>query len=227
MTLLRASLCVAFLVSAACLACRDAASNPTRPNFSLAQDTIPGGCEKNACTFHSSGDAAFVSWSEAGTAVSSDTGGGGGGGTVRFGNASVSRGGTSDNQQSFLSYGVTECGPFFCNTVASGFGLIPNEDFSVQGGKYRLSTNTANNPDFFTFAGVPGQVTVEWTGNALFRREFNGTSTVTTADFRERQAGSSDEQSANATGVVVGFVIASGNSGSISSSRDLRITITR
>lgn len=226
MTIVRGAPVVAFLVAAVGLACRDAASNPTRPNFSVVNDTTPGGCERNACTFNASGDAAFISWTEVGTAVSSDTGGGGGG-TIRFGNASVSRGGTRENQQTFFFYSVTDCGPFFCNTVANGFGLIPNGDFSANGPTYRLSTNTADNPDFFTFAGSPGQVTIEWAGNGLFEQQFNGTSRLSSPGVTEHRAGQSVFSSATATGAVVGFTIAPGNSGSISSDHEVRITITR
>ncbi len=228
MTIRRAGPLLAFLGAAVGLACRDAASNPTRPTFDVvANDTLPPGCSRTACQFNAFGDAAFVSWFDPGTAVASDTGGGGGGGTVRFGSASVSRGGTRTDQQTFLFYSVTECSPSFCNTVAGGFGQIPNRDFNTTGSTYRLNTNTADNPNFFTFAGAPGVVTIEWVANGLFEQRFNGSRQVRQPGFTEHQAGQSVDESATATGDVVGFVIAAENFGSISRSHDVRITISR
>jgi hypothetical protein len=223
---------LALLIVAANVACRDAASSPARPNFDIvAADTLPGGCTDRVCNFHASGNAAFVSWSPQSSGnVARDTGagGGGGGGTIQFGSASVSRGGDRGEQQTFFNYSVVECSPFFfCNQVAGGFGVIPNADFDAQGPNYRVSTNTAGNPNFFTFAGSPGTITIEWVPNGLFSTRFNGTRRTTQPGFTEQQAGQSDDQSASAGGSVVGFAIGSGSFGQISSSHDVRITITR
>jgi hypothetical protein len=213
-------------IAAAVVACRDAASSPARPSFGVnAADTLPGGCTDRVCQFKASGNFASISWTtQLSGATTSDTGGGGGGGTVQFGSVSVSRGG---DQQTFLSYGVVECSPFFCNEVAAGFGAIPNTDFDTKGKSYRVSTNTAGNPNFFTFAGSPGAMSIEWTANGLFSQRFNGTTRTTQPGFSEQQAGQSDNQSASATGNVVGFAIGVGGFGQISSNHDVRISITR
>jgi hypothetical protein len=182
------------------------------------------------CSFKAFGNSAFVFWTTTlGGGVASDTGGGGGGGgggAIRFGNASISRGGERGAEQTFFSYSISECTPFFCNFVAGGFGQIPNADFETQGSRYRLNTNTASNPNFFTFGGSPGVVTIEWTPNGLSSQSFNGIRRITQPGLSEQQVGKSDDQSANATGIVVGFAIDS-PSGGISSSHDMRITITR
>jgi len=227
MTILRVTPLVAVLAVAANVGCRDAASSPARASFGVtAADTLPGGCTDRVCQFRASGNAAFVSWTTVLGEAASDTGGGGGG-TIQFGSASVSRGGERGAQQTFFSYNITECSPFSCNLIAGGFGQIPNGDFDSQGSRYRISTNTANNPSFFTFAGSTGVSTIEWTPNGLFSQEFNGIRRVTQPGFSEQQSGQSDDQSATGSGNIVGFAIGSGNFGSISSNRDLRITITR
>lgn len=228
MIILRARSSFLLLAAAAIgLACRDAASNPTRPNFAVAaDDTLPPGCSRTACNFNAFGDAAFVSWTDVGTVVASDTGGGGGG-TIRFGTLSVSRGGALSEQQTFLSYNIVECGPSFCGTIAGGFGLIPNGDFSAGGQSDRLATNTASNPQFFTFAGPAGNISVEWVRNGLFEQRFNGTSEISFPGLSERTAGQSTNSSAAANGVVVGFEITAGNSGQVSSDHQVRITINR
>lgn len=228
MTFLRAAPFVVLLVCMANVGCRDAEGSPTRPSFEVtAADTLPGGCTDRVCNFRASGNAAFVSWSTVMGGVANDTGGGGGGGTIQFGFASVSRGGEREDQQTFLYYGVVECSPFFCNQVVGGFGQIPNSDFETHGSTYRVSTNTASNPSFFTFAGSPGVITIEWAGNGLFSQTFNGTRRLTQPGFSEQQAGQSTDQSATASGNVIGFAIGAGNFGSISSNHDVRITITR
>src|SRR5438034_3436811 len=40
--------------------------------------------------------------------------------------------------------------------------LIPNRDLSGGGKSLQLSTNTVGNPNFSTFAGPPGLVSVRW-----------------------------------------------------------------
>ena len=217
-----------FLLTAIALACKDAASNPTRPDFGVvADDTLPPGCTRTACNFNAFGDAAFVSWTDLGTGVAGDTGGGGGGGTIRFGNLSVSRGGAVNQQQTFLSYNIVECGPSGCFTIAGGFGLIPNGDFNPSGQAERLATNTATNPQFFTFAGPAGNISVEWVRNGLFEQQFNGTNQTSFPGFAERVSGQSTNSSANPTGTVVGFQITEGSFGQVSSDHQVRITINR
>ena len=225
MNLLRAAPLVALFAFTANAGCRDADANPTRPSFAVTSDTTPpGGCNDRVCNFRTSGNSASVSWSTVAGGVSSDTGGGGGGGTTQFGFVSVSNGG---NQQTFLSYSVSECSPSFCNQIAGGFGVISDDDFTFQGPRYRLNTNTANNPNFFTFAGPVGIVTVEWTTNGLFSRSSTGTQRVSSPGFSMQEAGQSSDQSARASGNVVGFSIGSSNSGFTSSNHDVRISITR
>jgi len=208
--------------------CREAASSPARPNLEVAAaDTVPGGCTDRVCTFKSLGDAASTFWTTpVGPAIASDTGGGGGG-TFISGNVSVSRGGERGAQQAFLFYSVFECFEFSCALVAGGFGEIPSSDFDTRGQRYRVSTNTANNPNFFTFAGLPGEIAIEWIPDDLFRTTFNGVRRSTNPEFSEQEVGKSEDQSATATGSVVGFAIGSGSSGQMSASRDMRITINR
>lgn len=226
MTAFRAAPILFLVLLAPTLACRESEARMIRPNFGVLDDTLPGGCSRTACVFNASRDAAFVSWSGVAGGVASDTGGGGGGGTVQFGNADVTRGGTLQTPETFLSYNVVECSPSFCTSLAGGFGKIPNGDFSANGSTYRVSTNTTGNPEFFTFVGPTGNVTIEWVGNGLFENRFDGTQQFTTPDTREQQAGQFSSTSAVATGSVVGFTIAPGNSGQTSKSHDVRITIS-
>jgi hypothetical protein len=226
MTALRTAPILFLLLTAPTLACRESEARMLRPDFGVLADTLPGGCSRTACVFNASSEAAFVSWSGVVGGVASDTGGGGGGGTVQFGNADVTRGGTPQTPETFLSYNVVECSPSFCTSLAGGFGKIPNGHFSANGSTYRVSTNTTGNPEFFTFVGPTGNVTIEWVGNGLFENRFSGTQQFTTPDTREQQAGQFSSTSAVATGSVVGFTIAPGNSGQTTKSHDVRITIS-
>src|SRR2546426_7356708 len=121
-------------------------------------DAVPvwtgGTITSPATQFHfvSNGDFGNLSWFEVDPA-----------GGFTFGSLSVSRGGPTTDPQTFLSYFVFQCDPFFsCNLVRDGFGLIPNGDLGGGGNSLKLRTNTTGNPNFVTFAGPTGPVSVDW-----------------------------------------------------------------
>jgi hypothetical protein len=212
------------LVVVSALACRDVSQSPGGPSFSNVADTTPGGCTAAQCHFNTRGAAASVGWSDPGTTVSTaDTGGGGGGGgTQVFGYVSVSRSTT----QTFLYYGVTECGPWGCSTVRGGYGTIPNSDFSGNANSMRLSTNTTGNPNFFTYAGSTGPIETTWTANGLFEWHSNGTTQRIQPGLREQMNGQSDDVSATASGAVVAYpIVAAANSGNISTNHNVSVVI--
>jgi hypothetical protein len=209
-----------------CSACKDSTTPPAvqaagpRPSFVTASDTLPGGGggPGNQTHFVSNGTSALVIWSSGG-----DTTGGGGGFTS--GSLSVSRGGTTNNPQTFLSYFVEQCSQFSC-TFMGGSGLIPNGDLSGGTKQLHLGTNTSGNPNFFTFGGSPGVIMVDWAANGLFTLQTSGTWEVTFPGFRRHQSGVSTSASAFATGNVVGIAIPPANFGNIGTNENVTIDIS-
>jgi Tol biopolymer transport system component len=176
------------------------------------------GTTSTATQFHfvANGDLGSVSWFDP-----SPSGG------FTFGSLSVGRGGPTTNPQTFLSYFVFECdATFSCSVTRDGFGLIPNGD--LRGGRtsLRLSTNTTGNPNFVTFAGPTGEVSVDWRANGLFTQSSSGTNQFSFPGFTQRSQGSSTSASANATGGIVGAPISPNGSAAIGTNHQVLIDIT-
>lgn len=209
-------------------ACRESSAAPREvgaPRFATASDTGGGG--SGHFHFVSNGNSASVDWSSG-----DSTGGGGGQVTFITGNLQVSRGGPTNNPQTFLFYqvGQTVCDPFFNCTftlLEGGAGTIPNGDFSGGGKQQRLSTNTANNPDFLVFAGSGGLVSVSWQANGFFLTTSSGSNTFKSGTFTQRFQGNSSNASATATGTVIGIPIDANQSSGIGSNHTVQIDIFR
>ncbi len=193
------------------------------PSFAAASDTGGGGGPGNQVHFVANGDFGSVNWSGAFTVAASDSGGGGGGFT--FGSVNVNRGGPTNSTETFLSYFIERCDEFVNCQLFGGNGLIPNRDLSGGGRSLQLNTNTSGNPNFVTFAGPPGLVSVRWEANGFFQQSFSGTSEVTFPGVMQRSTGVSSSVSANASGSVVGVVISADNAGDIGSNMNVSITV--
>ena len=185
-------------------------------------DAVPvwtgGTITSPATQFHfvANGDFGNLSWFEVDPA-----------GGFTFGSLSVSRGGPTTDPQTFLSYFVFQCDPFFsCNPVRDGFGLIPNRDLGGGGNSLKLRTNTTGNPNFVTFAGPTGPVSADWRANGLFTQSSSGTSVLSFPGFTDRSQGSFTSASANATGSIVGVPISLTGSGDIGTNHQTTIDIT-
>lgn len=176
------------------------------PRFSAASDTGGGGGGGGGGTpvFHfvSNGDNGYVTWSN----FTGDTLGG-----YRFtsGVVSTGRGGTTKNPMAYLDYTVYEFGcdalwNCFYNLVGAGYGLIPVKDLGASGKQLRLETNTANNPNFFVYAGVAGPVSVTWNADGLYENSSAGTSSSRFANTTHKSQGSSTSWSAIASGSLAG-----------------------
>ncbi len=218
-------LCATLAFAAAFVACRDSSTAPQNgpaarmPNFSTASDT-GGGCggPGNQCHFVANGDFGNVTW------LFGDTLGGGG---FTVGNLFVSSGGPTNNPQTFLFYFVERCDVFFNCTFLGGSGLIPNNDLSGGGKTLRLSTNTSGNPNFFTFAGPTGLISVDWKANGFFQQRQSGTFEQAFPGVTFLSNGVSSSASANATGSVVGVAISLENFSNIGSNHNVTINIFR
>ncbi len=212
-------------------ACRDSSTGLVGgargrgPSFATASDTGGGGGPGNQAHFVANGDFGSVNWSGGFGLSVSDTGGGGGGFT--FGTLNVSRGGPTNSPETFLSYFIERCDEFFNCQFFGGNGLIPNQDFGGGGKSLQLNTNTSGNPNFFTFAGPAGVVSVRWDANGFFQQRFSGTSQVTFPGVMQSSTGVSSSESANASGSVVGVLISPDNFGSIGSNTNVSIAIFR
>lgn len=166
--------------------------------------------------FVSNGGFGSLSWSEVDPA-----------GNFSFGSLSVSRGGPTNNPQTFLGYFVIRCDPG-CNTITilDGFGYIPNQDLSGSSNSLRLRTNTTGNPNFIT-SGPRGLVSVNWRANGLYTQSFSGSNAYSFPGLTHRSQGSFTSASANATGSIVGVPIAPTASGDIGTNHQMTIDITR
>ncbi len=149
-------------------------------------------------------------------------------GGFTFGSLSVSRGGPTTDPQTFVSYFVFQCDQFFvCNAVRDGSGLIPNRDLSGGGNSLSLRTNTTGNPNFNTFAGPTGLVTVNWRANGLFTQSSTGTNEYSFPGFTHRSQGSVTSASANATGGIVDVPISPSGSANIGTNHQTTIDFIR
>jgi hypothetical protein len=149
-------------------------------------------------------------------------------GGFTFGFISVNRGGPTTDPQTFLSYFVFQCDPLFlCGTIREGSGLIPNSDLRGGGNSLNLNTNTSGNPNFVTFAGPTGPVSVDWRANGLFTQSSTGMNQISFRSFTERSQGSFSSASADAAGNIVGVAISPTALGDIGTNHQLTLDITR
>jgi hypothetical protein len=149
-------------------------------------------------------------------------------GGFTFGFISVNRGGPTTDPQTFLSYFVFQCDPLFsCGTIREGSGLIPNSDLGGGGNSLNLNTNTSDNPNFVTFAGPTGPVSVDWRANGLFTQSSTGINQISFRSFTERSQGSFSSASADAAGNIVGVAISPTALGDIGTNHQLTLDITR
>ena len=209
----------ATLIGGLAVSCQEAATAPRRagsaPRFAAVADTGGGGGNRQ---FHfvANGDNGFVNWS------GGDTLGGG----FSFGFLGVGRGGPTNNPQTFLSYFIEQCDPFFNCSFSEGFGQIPNGDLSggMSAKQLHLHTNTTGNPNFFS-VGPSGVIQVDWKANGLFTQSTSGTSQVEFPGLKQLMQGRSSAASASATGSVVGIVISPFNGAQIGTSHSVTIDI--
>lgn len=209
----------AVLLGGFAASCQEAATAPRRagstPRLAVVADTGGGGGGRQ---FHfiANGDGGSVNWSSGDTLT----------GGFSFGFLNASRGGTTNNPQTFLSYFIEQCDAFFNCSIAEGFGLIPNRDLSGGMGakQLHLSTNTTGNPNFFSI-GPTGLVVVDWKANGLFTQSSSGTNQLAFPGLKELHQGNVSFASASAAGSVVGIPISPFNGAQIGSSHSVTIDI--
>ncbi len=217
-------LCAVAALGQLLTACKDSpttaaarAAGP-RPSLATVSDTGGGGGGPgNQSHFVANGNSGSVNWFVSG---------GAGGGGFTFGSLGVSRGGPTNSPQTFLSYFVEQCDPFVGCTFFGGSGLIPNGDLSGGGQQLRLATNTSGNPNFFTFGGSAGLVTVDWRANGAFQQRSSGTTDLIFPGLRQHFTGVSTSSSANAAGSVVGVPVPPGSPGNIGTNQNVTIDIS-
>jgi len=205
---------------AAASACRDAAP-PTRaiagPDFGVATDTGPGGgCGQpgKQCHIVANGDIVNSYW----FTVIDDV--------VRFGGVQAYRIGSVQSPAVLLEYYFNECDlSYSCTLILGGNGVIPATALGGNENRMTLRTNTADNPNFITFAGPTGEVSVDWVSNGLIRQSFSGTSERSEPGFRERVTGVSSNVSAAATGSVMGTALPPAYSAQIGTGHSVQIDI--
>ena len=168
----------------------------------------------NQFHFVANGDFGSVNWFE------SDPAGG-----FTFGSLFVSRGGPTNDPQTFLSYFVFQCDFSSCSLIRDGSGLIPNSDLTGGRTALHLNTNTTGNPNFVTFAGPTGVVSMDGRANGLFTQSSSGTNEFSFPGFTQRSQGNSASASANATGSIVGLPISPNGSTVIGTSHQTTIDI--
>jgi Tol biopolymer transport system component len=206
------------LAAAALTLTVDGSGQTERTSLGSSIPLLLVGATSPASQFHfvSNGGSGSVSW------FAPDPAGG-----FIFGSLSVSRGGPTNAPQTSLSYFVFQCDPFgSCTDVRDGFGLIPNNDLSGGGTSLSLRTNTTGSPNFFTFAGPAGPVSVDWRANGLFTQSSNGTNQISFPGFTQKLQGGSTSASANAAGSIVGLAISPNGSATIGTNHQVTIDIS-
>jgi len=211
---------VGFFTLTAALACGDAAP-PARaiagPNFVVATDTGPGGgCGQpgKQCHIVANGEIVNAYW----FTVTDDV--------VRFGGVQAYRIGSVQSPAVLLEYYFNECDlSYSCTLILGGNGVIPATALGGNENRMTLRTNTADNPNFITFAGPTGEVSVDWVSNGLIRQSFSGTSERSEPGFRERVTGVSSNVSAAATGSVMGTALPPAYSAQIGTGHSVQIDI--
>src|SRR2546428_9605729 len=155
------AVCAALAVGYSFAGCKDSTATPAasangpRPSFATASDTGGGGGGPGIQShFVANGNSGSVNWFVSGSP--SDSGGGGGG--FVFGSLGVSRGGATNNPQTFLFYFIEQCDPFVGCTFFGGNGPIPHGHLSGGGRQPRLPTNTTTDPTLFSFRPPSGPV---------------------------------------------------------------------
>jgi hypothetical protein len=213
---------VAAVAVATAVACREA-SPPARaiagPNFAVATDTGPGGgCGQpgNQCHIVADGDIVNAYWFDVTENV------------IRFGGVQAYRVGSVKSPAVFLEYSFSECDlSYSCTLVLAGYGVIPVTALSGNENQMILRANTSDVPDFFTYAGPTGIVSIDWEGNGILRQSQTGTFERSEPGFRERTTGTFSSVSATASGTVVGSPVPAAYSAQIGTGHNVTIDIFR
>jgi len=214
----------ALAVVALTVACQDSSTAPRNaaqtPSFAATSDTGGGGGGGGGTLqFHfvANGDNGFVNW------YGYDANG------FSYGNLSVGRGGTTTALQTYLNFFVERCDWFYNCTFQYGYGRIPNAGLSGSGRQaLQLNTNTAANPNFYSYPGPGGPVVVDWKADGGYQVRSSGTSSYQYGGFfTQKTQGSSSYASAAVTGSVLGTAIGPYPYGSIGTNHNVTITIYR
>jgi hypothetical protein len=129
---------------------------------------------------------------------------------------SVHQTGNGSDLQTILAYIVVRCTEISCDVTEGGVGPIPNHDLSGNGdGVLRLSTNTAENPNFAFSAGSGGHISIEWRPTKIFSQTFSGSRETfiaqpfpdATGSLTIREHGTVSRHWATAQGSIVGVEI--------------------
>ena len=157
----------------------------------------------------------------------------------------VERGGTAGNAATYLSFYASSCeyaDTSFTCTGLSGWGLIPNGDFDVQGqsGNADLSTDLANldvygysytcnyitwSCSFDELPAPTGVLSASWDRNAVFKYKENGRMEIDYLNYKFTSQGQYEYTSADADAIVAGQVF-SGN-GTVGTSRGRTMSIVK
>jgi hypothetical protein len=192
-------LCAVLAVVLAFTGCQDSSTVPTQTrNVGSTPSISTSSGRVTQLHFVANGASGSVEW------ITSDQIGG-----STSGELTVGRGGATSDPQTFLAYAGSQCDALYNCTSFRGEGTIPNEDlsFGLSGSQLHLSTNTSGNPNFTTFDGPTGLVTVDWKATGLVSQTISGTTKSTFAGLVELSQGTIEQDVATATGSVVGVPI--------------------
>jgi hypothetical protein len=147
---------------------------------------------------------------------------------VRSGGVQAYRVGSLNAPAVFLEYFFTECDlSYSCTLVLAGYGVVPATALSGNGNRMSLRVDTRDVPDFFTYAGPTGVVSMDWAANGILRQSGTGTFQRSEPGFSERTTGTFSNVSATATGTVVGSPVPAAYSAQIGSGQNVTIDIFR
>jgi hypothetical protein len=163
--------------------------------------------------------------------------------TGAYGGLFVWQGGAPNSPQTFVSFYEGKCDDVTaeCSGI-TGYGLIPNRDFSVQAPTKAatLDTDTVGNPNFYAYqwtynyvdftyteTQIPGgRLAFSFQKSGISSYTFQGTTTITYLNTVSKQVGRSTSSDAVASGTLFGSLV-SINYASIGTNHGTSIDITR
>lgn len=141
-------------------------------------------------------------------------------------------------REAWLFYSLSRCSERFneqyqwwewtCEDIAAGDGLIPASDLNGGGrNTLVLDTNTADNPQFFHWAGSGGHIRITWTASPGWRFSRAGTQTYGWGNWQVRSSGSALVQAAGPAGTILGESIGDSAFGEIAENRGVSVILSR
>ena len=108
--------------------------------------------------------------------------------------------------EAHLSYGIWECDrtTFECVSIETGDGPLYGDEVSTSQGRITVNINTAENPEFSSWAGSGGPINITWTKLSGWSSRYITQARYRTGDYTSHSHGTFTTTGAFAEGSVIG-----------------------